>query len=164
MATDSHFEEFNRFQTSFYTNIKTFNEFTLFDFRRHGFTLLYNLSKGFPNLSNIFLNLKGIGWTGTESPSVLKALQRNFVNNFNATKIPNFIYYKSEKSDKTEKIKKTNQGFLFDQEIQNEIKSLLLIDSKTYDYLKFTEKIQFLGQQLNGEFVQKNKIKPVKKK
>jgi hypothetical protein len=34
-----------------------------------------------------------------------------------------------------------------------------MIDSKTYDYLKFSENIQYLGQQLNGEFMIKEKVK-----
>ena len=165
MAVEKSYEEFNRFQSAFYTNIKVFNEYTRFDFKRHGFDLLYSLAKGFPNLSNIFLNLKGIGWSAIESPGILKALQRNFVNNFNASRVPSFIYFKAEKVEKPEKIKKIkDKGFVFDVEIQNQIKSILFMDSKTYEYLKFTDKVQFLGQQLAGEFMTKEKAKSLKTK
>ncbi len=164
MANTSY-DEFNRFQSSFYTNIRVFNEFTNFDFKRHGFVLISNLAKGFPNLADLVANLNGIGWKGTESPAILKSLQRNFVNNFNATQIPQFIYYKSEKVVKSkEKSKETSKGLIFDSEIQSEIQSILFIDSKTYEYLRFGPKIQFLGQQLCGEFMQKTKIKTSKKK
>ena len=163
MANDKFYESFNRFQTAFYTDIRKFNEYSLYEFRQFGFTLLFNLSKGFPNLSDLILNLKGIGWNSQESPGILKALQRNFVNNFNATKVPQFIYYRGEKAEKPEKIKKTDKGFIFDIEIQNQIKSILMIDSKTYEYLQFSEKIQFLGNQLNGDFKQKQEISATKK-
>jgi hypothetical protein len=163
MANDQFYVGFNNFQTAFYTDTKKFNEYSLYEFKQFGFTLLYNLSKGFPNLSDLILNLNGIGWNSQESPGILKALQRKFVNNFNASRVPQFIYYKAEKVDKPEKIKKTSQGYVFDIEIQNQIKTILMIDSKTYEYLQFGEKIQFLGQQLVGDFKQKATITPIKK-
>jgi hypothetical protein len=157
---DNNYQEFNNFQTLFYTNISKFNDFSLFEFKRHGFVLLNNLAKGYPNLANIILNLKGIDWEGPKSPGVLKALQRKFVNNFNSTRIPQFIYYKTEKIEKSkEKTKQTDKGLLFDIEIQSQICSILMIDSKTYDYLKFSDNIQYLGKQINGEFIQRDKIK-----
>lgn len=164
---ENNYQEFNNFQTLFYTNIGKFNDFSLFEFKRHGFVLLNNLAKGYPNLANIILNLKGIDWEGAKSPAILKALQRKFVNNFNSTRIPQFIYYKTEKIEKSkEKIKQTDKGLLFDNEIQSQICSILMIDSKTYDYLKYSERIQYLGKQINGEFAQKEKIKSknIKKK
>ncbi len=164
MATNSY-EDFNKFQTAFYTSIKGFDEFTRFDVKRHGYTLLFNLAKGFPHLSNIILNLRGIGWSSAESPAILKALQRNFVNNFNVARVPQFIYFPSEKVEKSkEKVKSTFKGLVFDVEIQNQIKSILFIDSKTYEYLKFGKQIQLLGKQIAGEFMVKEKVKALKKK
>ncbi len=160
-----NYQEFNNFQTAFYTNIQSFDEFTRFEFARHGFVLINNLAKGYPNLANLIINLKGVNWNGAESPALLKSLQRKFINNFNSVRIPQFIYYKTEKIEKSkEKVKRTDKGLLFDIDIQKEICSILMYDSKTYDYLKFSDKIQFLGNQLNGEWIQKEKIKTTRKK
>jgi hypothetical protein len=162
--SDNKYLEFNNFQTAFYTDINSFEDYTLFDFKRHGYTLLNNLGKGFPALADIVLNLKGFNWKGCESPAVLKALQRKFVNNFNATRVPQFIYFKQAQLNK-EKVKsiKTDKGNIFDIEIQREICSIMKIDSKTYDYLKFSEDIQFLGNQIVGEFQQATKGKKTRK-
>lgn len=166
MAVVRSYEEFNNFQNDFYLKVNEFNEYTNFDFKRHGYTLLNNIAKGFPNLVGLIINLKGINWSAPESPAIIKALQRTkFINNFNSPRIPSFIYFKTEKEEKSkEKIKSTDKGFLFDMDIQTQICSVLFIDSKTYEYLKFSPKIQFLGQQLNGEFVQTEKAKTTRKK
>ena len=166
MAAQPNYEEFNKFQTAFYTNIRNFDDFSNFDFKRHGYTLINNLAKGFPNLANLIINLKGVNWDGGTSPAVLKALQRiKFVNNFGIGRVPQFIYYKQEKAEKTkDKVKQTSKGLLFDSDIQSQICTILMIDSKTYDYLKFSDNIQYLGKQINGEFIQKEKLKTVRKK
>jgi hypothetical protein len=155
-----NYQEFNNFQTAFYTSIINFDEYTKYEFKKNGYKLFNNLAKGYPNLADLVINLKGINWCGAESPGIMKALQRRFINNFNTTRMPQFIYFKTEKIEKDKsKVKKTDKGLLFDMDIQREICSILLIDSKTYDYLKFSDNIQFLGKQLNGEWIQKEKIK-----
>jgi len=160
-----NYQEFNNFQTLFYTNITEFDNYSNFDFKRHGYVLINNLAKGYPNLADLIINLKGFNWDGASSPGLIKALQRRFINNFNTSRIPQFIYYKTEKIEKDKsKVKVTNKGLIFDSDIQQQICSILLYDSKTYDYLKFTDKIQFLGKQLNGEWIQKEKIKSEKRK
>lgn len=164
----NQYQEFNNFQISFYTNIEKFENYSNYDCKKHGYVLINNMAKGFPNLADIISNLKGLNWTGTQSPALLKALQRRFVNRFVNVRVPNFVYFKNLKTEKsTEKIKvskKSNKLYDFDIDIQKQICSLLMIDSKTYDALKYTEKIQFLGKQINGEFVQQQKIKKSKKK
>lgn len=165
MAAPKSYEEFNNFQNAFYLSIRDFDEYTNFDFKRHGYVLLNNLSKGFPNLANLVLNLKGICWNAPESPGLIKGLQGKFINNFNTPRIPQFIYFKSEKEIKVkQKAKATSKGLIFDIEIQTQICSILFYDSKTYDYLKFSERVQFLGKQLLGEFNQTQKMKTVRKK
>lgn len=164
MATNNY-QEFNKFQTAFYTNTVEFGDYSKFEVRRHGYVLLNNLAKGFPNLVNLIINLKGINWSAPESPAVLKALQRKFVNNFNVSRIPQFIYFKQTKVTKSKpKVRKTKHGLIFDMETQQDICSILKIDSKTYEYLKFSEKIQYLGKQLIGEFIQKEKMTKRRKK
>lgn len=164
----NQYQEFNNFQTAFYTNIEKFENYSNYDCKKHGYVLVNNMAKGFPNLADIISNLKGLNWTGTQSPALLKALQRRFVNKFVNVRVPNFVYFKNLKPEKsTEKIKvskKSNKLYDFDIDIQKQICSLLMIDSKTYDTLKYTEKIQFLGKQINGEFVQQQKLKKSKKK
>lgn len=160
----NYYQEFNNFQTAFYTNIAKFEDYSNFDFKRHGYILINNLAKGFPNLASLIINLKGFNFDGT-SPAILKALQRNFVNNFNSARIPNFIYFKGTKDEKEKnKAKETSKGLIFSIDIQSQIQSILFIDSKTYEYLKFTDKVQNLGKQILGEFVQKEKVKATRKK
>jgi len=153
----SNFDEFNNFQTAFYSNREKFQNFSRFEVKRCGYILLNNIAKGFPALSDLILNLKGFDWSGPESKEVLRALQNRFYG-----RTPQFIYFKqtTDKPSKTkEKIKSTKEGDLFAVEIQREICSILKYDSKTYEYLKFSEKVQSLGHQILGEFMQKEKIK-----
>ena len=155
------YEEFNKFQTAFYTSKSKFNDFTRFEIKKHGFSLLTNLSKGFPALADIIFNLQGFNWKGTESPAIMKALQhKHFINNFNRIRIPDFVYYPTTKNIKEkEKAKKTSQGLIFSPEISKQIQSILFMDSKSYEYLMFSESVQNLGKQLLGEFYQTEKIK-----
>ena len=48
--------------------------------------------------------------------------------------------------------------------IRTTIMEILMIDTKTYEYLKFNDKIQKLGKQLLGENIQTESIKATKKK
>lgn len=160
------YQEFNSFQTAFYTDKTSFENYSKYEIKRHGHTLLYNMSKGFPNLANLILNLRGIGWNGDESPAVLQALQRTkFVNGFNKTRVPSFIYFKSATKEKeTTRAKKSKSGLVFNDEIRFRICELMQLDSKSYEVFKFTEDIQNLGKQIMGDFVLVEKSKPTRKK
>jgi hypothetical protein len=164
--TDNYYQEFNEFQSAFYTNKAKFAEYTNYDVKRHGYALFNNMAKGFPNLVNIHINLKGFNWKAIESIEILKALQSvNFINGFSKNRIPDFVFAKQLVVEKDKsKAKKTESGMIFDSEIQSIIMSILFIDSKTYEYLKFSPAIQNLGCQLVGEFFQKEKIKQSTKK
>jgi hypothetical protein len=162
-TTNNTYQEFNNFQTDFYTNKEKFESYSKFDFKKNGFILLSNLAKGFPALSDLIINLKGYGWDGFTSPSVLIALQQNFVKNYKQ-RIPNFIYFKTEKPEKEKKsAKKTNKGLIFSDDIVELIKSIMFMDSKTYEYLQFSYEVQKLGKELLGEFVQQESMKKVRK-
>ena len=157
------YKEFNDFQTKFYLNINEFKSLTNYDVKKHGYTLLNNLGKGFPYLANLVLNLKGFGWSGPESHQILIALQRNFINNFNFARLPKSIYWKSLKAEtQKEKIKKTDKGLEFSSDIEEQIKSILFYDSKTFERLKYSSEVQNIGQQIIGQIVQSEKIKPKK--
>lgn len=164
MATIDY-REFNAFQTKFYTNIKEFNELSKFEIKRHGYTLLNNLAKGYPHLADLILNLKGFDWNGPESHQILIALQRNFINNFNTIRVPKFIYWKNLKNTVVkERVKKTKKGLEFGSEITKKIQSILLYDDKTFESFKYSEKVQNLGKQLLGEIEQTEKLKTKKTK
>lgn len=157
-AQTNEYAELNKFQQAFFTSVSSFNKYTNFEVKKFGYILLNNIAKGFPNLADIIINLKGIEWSGVKSPELFRALQYRFVCN---PRVPQFVYYKNQKPAKTkEKVTKVNKDLLeFDEEIRAQICSILMIDSKTYELLKFTEKVQYLGKQIYGEFMQNKKIK-----
>src|ERR1035437_245094 len=159
---NNQYQEFNNFQSAFYLVINLLNAYTNIEFKTHGYSLLHNIAKGYPAMANMVFNLRGFGWKGIESPSIIKALQRNFINGFNKPRIPYQVYFPSVPQEKV-KVKETSKGLLFDKEIQFEVCSIMKIDSKTYDTLKFTKKIQDLGQQVNGHFATKSKATKKKK-
>lgn len=175
MATSSNqnqnaYQELNNFQTAFFTNISKFEEYTNFEIKKYGYILINNIAKGFPALADIISNLKGLSsngtWSGVTSPQILKALQHRFVNKFSVGRVPQFIYFKNLKPEKpTEKIRKTKSGKLdFSDDIKKEICETLMIDSKSYEELKYTDKVQKFGQQINGEFAQTEKLRAKRKK
>ena len=55
--TKNNFQEFNQFQTYFYTNINQFNMFSNFEIKRNSVQLIINISKGYPNLAYEILNI-----------------------------------------------------------------------------------------------------------
>lgn len=160
---NQYYNEFNKFQTLFFTDTEKFKEYSNYEIKRFGYILINNIAKGFPNLADILYNLKGLNWTGITSPEILKALQHNFVNKYVKTRVPPFVYYKNlkpEKDTQKAKVSKKSKKLLdFDNEIQRQISEILRFDSKTYEYLKYSEKVQFLGKQLLGEWVQSQRIK-----
>ncbi|MCK9415469.1 hypothetical protein M0Q97_02275 [Candidatus Dojkabacteria bacterium] len=159
------YKEFNDFQNKFYLNINEFKLLSLHEVKKHGYTLLNNLGKGYPYLANLILNLQGIGWSGPESHQILIALQRKFINSFNLTRLPKSIFWKGIKSDKQkEKVKKTDKGLEFSSDIEEQIKSILFYDSKTFERFKYNDNVQNLGKQIIGQIIQSEKIKSKIKK
>lgn len=152
----AYFEQFNNFQTSFFTDIKMFDKYTVYELKKFGYVLLNNIAKGFPNLADIICNLKGIGWDGVTSIQILRALQSQLMSNFK--RVPMFVFFKNMKNEKEKskaKVSKVNKKMLdFDSEIKSQICSILMYDSKTYEELKYSEKVQYLGRQILGEFMQ----------
>lgn len=166
-SKDRYNEQFNKFQKDFYTSIRNFSSYTYFEYKKFGFILLNNIGKGFPALSQIVMDLKGFDWNGFESPEIIKALQRKFVNNYSMNKIPQFVFYKNNKQKKMSKssVKETKEGKIFSDEVNKEICRILQYDCKTFDYLKFSQKVQKLGEQITGEYLNQelNKSKNRKK-
>jgi hypothetical protein len=151
----------NKFQSDFYTSVENFNQYTNWDIKNNGFTLICNLYKGFPVLADEILNYYSPPFIiGFQSPAILRALQRvRFVNGFTRPRNPNYLYYKQ--STKKAKIidttsrKKPKGCEDFESDVAHQLMSLLFMDRKTYDYLKYTEKVQKLGKHLISEQTQK---------
>lgn len=156
--TKNNFQEFNQFQTYFYTNINQFNMFSNFEIKRNSVQLIINISKGYPNLAYEILNIYSPDVKAVESPAIIKALQRSkFVNGFSKPKIPQYIYFKTVKVPKTKEVKKKivkkDKNLIeFDEIIKDKIQTILFLDDKDYQEFKFTEKIQKLGKNLLSNF------------
>ena len=148
---NNNFQEFNQFQTYSYTNINQFNMYSNFEIKRNSVQLLVNICKGYPFLSQEILNIVSPDVTAITSPAIIKALQRaKFVNGFSKAKIPQYIFYKNNKVKtpkvKAKKIVVKNKKLLdFEPEIIHKIQTLLWLDEKDYEDLKYSEKVQKLG-------------------
>ena len=161
------YQELNRVQNLFYTSIQGFNQLSDFEIKRNAFVILQNMGKGFPALSHMIMNIYSPIVKAIESPAILKALQHKFVNPYKRSSgVPKFLYYKSlkDKSDTSKKPskKQTTKGDEFSPEIVGEICTILMYDSKDYEQFKYTEKVQFLGNQILGEFMKKERSKKKK--
>lgn len=154
----NNFQEFNQFQTYFYTNVNQFNMFSNFEIKRNSVQLIINISKGYPNLAYEILNIYSPDVKAVESPAIIKALQRSkFVNGFSKPKIPQYIFYKTVKVPKSKEVKKKilkkDKNLIeFDEIIKDKIQTILFLDDKDYQEFKFTEKIQKLGKNLLSNF------------
>lgn len=150
MTTDNKYLEFQEFQKNFFTDFNRFKNYSNFEIRKHGFILLNNIAKGFPSLINTIINLKGFGFEGFNSPEIFIAIQHLLRNPYIGGKIPQYIFYKTPKKDKIKAVKISNNLYNFSDEIKSLICQSLLIDSKDYEYLKYTERIQKCGRSISG--------------
>jgi hypothetical protein len=154
----------NKFQSDFYTSIDNFRQYSNYDIRTYGVQLLINMYKGFPHLADKVLNMYSPPFiVGMQSKSVLIALQRmHFINGFSRPRQPQFLFFKQStkkaKMPDTVKAKKAKNVVDFEPEIVMDIKSILFMDSATYEYLKYSEKVQSVGRQLMGENLQKEAL------
>lgn len=150
------YKAFNKFQNYFFTNIQGFGLFTNFEINTHSFLLFNSLTKAFPDTAKKFMFYNDF-FKFNNSPDLIRALQHKFVNGFNRNRIPQGVYYKAAKkpagkiNKKLRTKKLPGNLILFSPEVISIICSNLFIDSKTYDTLKFTPKIQNLGKQIVKE-------------
>lgn len=162
MAAVDEYKEFNDFQQAFYCNPTKFAGYSRFEIRKNGYRIIANILKAFPHRAIQVYNMKGFGWSGPESKEIMTALSMSFITRNN--RLPDFCYWKTNKAEKDKtKAKKTELGLIFDDSVIFEICSILKLDSKTYDYLKFTNDVQSIGKQIIGECIQTEKSKPNKK-
>jgi len=155
---DLEYQQFSEFQKNFFTNTNKFNKYTRYEVKKFGFILLNNIGKGFPGLIDIIINLKWFGNHSFENFEILRALQNKLINPYEIGRLPRYLFYKTEKpklkGTETKKSRsKTGKEYLeFSKEIQQQICSILIIDSISFEALKHTERVQKIGKQLTGDF------------
>ena len=156
MAAQTNYDGFNRFQTDFFSSRQRFESYSNYEVRLYAYQLLNNISKGFPNLTNIVINLKGIGWSGIQSVELLRALQYRFVNEFTSGNLPRFVFFKNNKP-------RASQADKAKIEIEDSLKletcNIMMIDSKTFDYLYAhnSERLLEVRKQIEGDVLDKKK-------
>jgi hypothetical protein len=150
---------FQEFQKAFFQDTSKFANYSNYEISKHGFILLNNIAKGFPALINTIINLRGLGFSGFTSYEILRALQHKLKNPYN-NRLPQYLFYKTEKPEKASKkvVIKSVKGDMvytdFAPDIKQEICSRLMIDSKDYEYLKFSDRIQRYGKQIMGDCIE----------
>jgi len=165
-ATKPDYKAFNKFQNYFFTNIQGFNLFTNYEIKTHAFLLFNSLTKAFPDTAKKYMFYNDFFKFDT-SPELIKALQHKFINGFSRNRIPQAVYFPAAKKPAGKLIKKKRSKvdkskIDFSPEVIGLICSNLFIDGKTYDNLKYTKKIQDLGNQIVNEL--EGKIKNLIKK
>lgn len=156
MAAQTNYDGFNRFQTDFFSSRQRFESYSNYEVRLYAYQLLNNISKGFPNLTNIVINLKGIGWSGIQSVELLRALQSRFVNEFTSGNLPRFVFFKNNKPRAT---KDDKAKIEIEDSLKLEICNIMMIDSKTFDYLYAhnSERLLEVRKQIEGDVLDKKK-------
>lgn len=156
------YQVFNKFQTEFFTSIERFKNNSNYTMKQYSFLLFNSIMKGLPHLADEVYNIYSPHVKALESPAIIIALQRRFVNGFSNSYVPKFVYYKGktvravkEKTAKT-KLKKGEVALqIFSSEVVEMLKTKLMYDSKTYDYLKFSPLVQKLGIELTKSINEK---------
>lgn len=154
-----NYQAFNRFQTNFFTSISGFNSYTNFEINQNAFMLFNNITKVFPAQAAKFMFYNSF-LRFDSSPSLIRALQHKYVNNFTRARIPKEIYYKGgvkkkiakSKNVKATKVKGAVELFVFEPHIILEIQIALQIDRKTYDKVWRSKEIQSIGLQIISNF------------
>lgn len=166
-ASKNNYQEFNQFQTYFYTNPQQFDLYSNFEIKRNAVALLTNICKGYPLLAKEILNIYSPEVKAIESPAIIKALQRDkFVNGFSKPRLPQFIFYKQGKVTKPKTVKnktkttksKGKQIIEFEDEVIDKIQTILMLDNKDYHDLKGSEMVQNLGINLTRNLNLSNTI------
>ena len=150
---------FSRVQTLFYTSPSGFDELTNYELKQCAFMLITSIGKGFSNFADMLINTHSPAVKAIESPEIIRAVQRKMYENTPYKgQLPPHVYYKNleDKSQKAKATKKvTAKGDEFSQDIQAEICRILMLDTKDYQTLKYTPRVQYLGNQILGEFMKK---------
>jgi hypothetical protein len=159
---DNPHEEFNKFQDDFFRSFDRFSSYTRFEIKRNGYKLFNNIAKGYPALVSKVGSTGGFGWKAVESPQVLQALQRLL---HDRGRLPGYIFFKGNKeAEEKVKVKKTSDGLIFDTETKMQVMNKLMIDDKTYEYIRFTPVVQDLGKMFAGDWINNENMKKTRKK
>jgi len=146
--SNNNYQVFNKFQQNFYTSISEFDKYTDYEIRINSYMLMNNMIKGNPAIALTLMNCYSDHVKMIQSPAIIKALQRKFINGFSKAKMPQYIYFKDQsKASKTTKNKSSSNDKIIEVEplIKQNICSILFIDNKTFDYLLFRKNPKILS-------------------
>lgn len=155
-----NYQHFNKFQNAFFTSIGQFNNYTNYEINQHAFMLFNNITKAFPTQGVKYMFYNNI-LKFDNCPSLIRALQHKYVNNFSRARIPSAIYFKGGKKKKVPKAKrkkvsnkllKSKQVIEFEPHIVMEIQSALMLDNKTYEQCWKCDEVQNIGRQIIGKY------------
>lgn len=142
---NNNYQVFNKFQQNFYTSISEFDKYTDYEIRINSYMLMNNMIKGNPAIALTLMNCYSDHVKMIQSPAIIKALQRKFINGFSKAKMPQYIYFKDQsKASKSNKLTK-NKVIEVEPSIKQNICSILFIDNKTFDYLLFRKNPKILS-------------------
>ena len=157
-----HLRRISDFQKDFFTDWSRFESKTDKEIQTFGYILCSNIAKGFPGLIDGVYKMKGFRYSGPTSFEILRALRHKLVNRFSKPGVPSYVYYKtpSVKKQRENISVKNNKGSYvkFAPDIVVDICNILKIDSKTYNYLEHTNRIQYIGKQITGQIKEELKM------
>lgn len=169
MLQPKYDEFFNKFQNDFYKSIPAFQSYSNYDINNYTFKLLNIMAKGHPHLAFELLSIYGNCIKVDECPDLIRALQHNFCNQYKKDVMNHVFWKQSTKKAKFEKNKakiltvkrKSKDVVEFPLHIQDKIQTILMLDNKDYETLKYTSKVQKVGLELIRRF-EKSQIKLIK--
>lgn len=152
MAAPYKDDGFIDYVNHFLSDKQRFSLYTEFEHKKHGYRLMLTISKRFPNLTDTLMNRGGFDWKFYECSATLAAFQHEFLKRRPDT---SFAYWPTPKIKKEKAVAtKTAKGLLqFSDDIKAEVCSVLHYDSKTYESLKFTPRVQKVGKQFTDKLV-----------
>ena len=164
------FEFFNKFQTDFYKSVANFSKYSNYDINHNSFKLVNVMAKGYPILAFEILSIYGNILKFSECPDLIRALQHNFTSGFSRNPMKHVFFKQSTKKAKAVKVEKpkilskkrlSKDLVDFPDHVVDEIQTLLFLDSKDYNTLKYTDNVQKLGLEIVRNF-EKSLIKEIK--
>lgn len=157
----NNYKFFNKFQNYFFTNIHGFKSFTDYEINENSFLLFGSITKAFPTTAKKYMFYNDF-LKFNKCPSLIRALQHKFINNFSRPRIPQAVFFPTAKKTKSKsEVKSTTDKkstyIKFNDLIRDTIQQKLFLDSKTYNSVEHTDKIQTLGKHLEAQYERKLK-------
>lgn len=170
-ASKFQYEFFNKFQTDFYKSVQGFSKYSNYDINNNSFMLMNVLAKGYPILAFEIMSIYGNVIKFSECPDLIRALQHNFTSGYSRNPMKHVYFKQATKKAKSVKVtkpkilsrKRLSKDLVdFPDHIVQQIQTMLFLDSKDYNTLKYTDNVQKLGLDIVRNF-EKSLIKEIKK-